>query len=142
MPVELLAHAALVSLRLDSLAETSKTRANTSMHAGMHSWADNKGMGFVTTKLYTSSMPSAAIVRFLAKTLHKRNVSATVTWKERSENTWADDLSKHKYEGWNPANRIRFDLLRFDSISEDVQRHRGCTPLSAVTENILQESPD
>lgn len=112
--VECLAAAILIDLRLRKMHKTDT-------HVHISGAGDNKGCKFIISKLYTSAMPAAAVIRFLAGRLAANHATASMEWVPREQNTWADDLSKRIFNGFDLAKRVRVDWTEYASIGKDVE---------------------
>ncbi len=80
---------------------------------------DSRGSQYAVAKLYSSAEPGASIVRGMAKLCAARDIAPALTWEPRAANTWADDLSKDKTEGFAVSNRRHVDWPAFKSIQDD-----------------------
>ena len=66
---------------------------------------DSLGSTFAVSKLFSSALPSTALLFDLASTLEDAQASVSLTWKPRELNSWADELSKSRAHGFPPAGR-------------------------------------
>ena len=123
--VELLGIAVLLDLRLNALQRTSNRGCqSTSAGINMTSDADNKGCSFILSKLYTKTMPGSAILRHIADRVTVDDVECRVSWVPRDNNTWADDLSKNVFTGFDLSKRHVVDWTNYYDIKLDVQNYK------------------
>ena len=125
LPLELLGSLVLLDFRADLT-----TPAGASGFGGaIVGQTDAKGAMFCVSKLYSSAEPAASLVRSMAARCSKADVLPALDWEPRELNTWADDLSKEKVEGFTPARRHRVDWRRFADVQEDFNLFSGAALL-------------
>ena len=85
-----------------------------------HSSVDSTSSSFAVSKLYTGREPGASLLRALASRCHERDCLLRLDWLSRVNNTWADDLSKMSFQGFDPAKRVRVVWEMYRPIQEDL----------------------
>ena len=118
--VELLGALVLFDLRWE--AGSLNRRPGTVMHGLVaHSSVDSKSSSFAVSKMYTGREPGASLLRALAARCHDRDCLLRLDWLSREENTWADDLSKMSFQGFDMSKRARVHWETYRPIQEDLE---------------------
>ena len=113
LTVELIGALILVQLRTDQAQGSIGD-----FGAAMAGAADSMGATYVVSKLYSAAEPSTSIVMALTDHCLAHDILPTVDWRRREANQWADDLSKMKTEGFDPAKRHKVDWSRLKAIQD------------------------
>jgi len=71
---------------------------------------DNRGNSFALTRLMSTTYPLCLLVMELAVVLEERGLALTADWAPREWNAEADALTNSRFEGFDEAHRVHFDL--------------------------------
>jgi len=85
---------------------------------------DNRGNSFALTRLMSTKYPLCLLVMELATVLEERGLAMTAEWAPREWNSEADALTNMKFDGFNEAHRVHFDMRAqpwrvFDKLLQD-----------------------
>jgi len=71
---------------------------------------DNKGNSFALTRLMSTKYPLCLLVMELAVALEDRGLALTAEWAPREWNAEADAITNARFDGFDEANRVPFDM--------------------------------
>ena len=71
---------------------------------------DNEGNAYALLQSSSTSWPQSAILAEIAALPHKHGIVLRPSHEYREFNTWADDLTNLKTEGWSESKRVRLDI--------------------------------
>ena len=77
-------------------------------------FTDNASNSFVVDKYLSTKFPVSLVLMELAYQLGGMEVSLNLHWIPREQNEEADDLSKGRFEKFDPKKRIEVDLEKMD----------------------------
>ena len=75
---------------------------------------DNEGNAYALLQSSSTSWPQCAILAEIAALSHKHGIILRPSHEYREFNTWADDLTNLKTEGWTPSLPARLDIASPD----------------------------
>ena len=94
---------------------------------------DNQGNGYILSKCFTSKQPAASILMCISKLCLDNECLPMVQWSSRDQNTWADDLSKRKFENFATSRELRLDYRECLAwINERIQSEVGAASADCV----------
>eukprot|EP00434_Breviolum_minutum_P017229 symbB.v1.2.015209.t1/scaffold1104.1/size137596/5 len=73
-------------------------------------FTDNSSNTFVVDKFLTTKFPVSLVLMELAYQLASLKANLSLQWIPREQNEEADDLSKERFDRFDPAKRIEVDL--------------------------------
>jgi len=71
---------------------------------------DNRGNTFALSRLMSTKYPLCLLVMELAVVLEEKGLALTAEWAPREWNAEADALTNSRFDGFNEAKRVHFDM--------------------------------